>query len=60
MQSDVGDSTSASGSDVTLPGDMNNSIPVLQGRFFSLSDYLPDSGMPDISFSNPSNFWYSS
>ena len=60
-ESDVDDSGSASDSDVTIPGDdTTNSLPALQGRFISLSDYLPETEMPDISFSNPANFWYSS
>ena len=60
--SDVDDSGSDSGSDVTIPGDNNtDSLPSLQGRFICLSDYLPEyqNEMPDISFSNPANFWYS-
>ena len=56
----VDDSGSASDSDVTIPGgDTISSLPSLQGRFLSLSDYLPETPMPDISFSNPANFWYS-
>ena len=32
--------------------------PILRGRLVRLSDYLPAEEMPNISFSNPANFWF--
>ena len=48
------------GNDVTPSVASTPSLPSLQGRLICLSDYLPNNEMPDISFSNPENFWYMS
>ena len=45
--------------DVMLSDARSLSPPILQGRLIRLTDYLPNDKMPDISFSNPVNFWFS-
>ena len=50
--SELGDGDVIS-SDIGTPG-----LPTLQGRLVCLTDYLPNDQMPDISFSNPANFWF--
>ena len=59
-ESDDEDVDEVSDSDVIPGGVSTPSLPSLQGRFICFSDYLPDNEMPDISFSNPANFWYMS
>ena len=46
--------------DVILSDIGSPSLPILQGRLIRLTDYLPNNEMPDISFSNPANFWFMS
>ena len=44
--------------DVISNGNGSPDPPILQGRLVRLSDYLPTEEMPNISFSNPANFWF--
>ena len=56
---DNDDSMSELGDDDVISSDIGTpGLPTLQGRLVCLTDYLPNNEMPDISFSNPANFWF--
>ena len=52
------DDEDADNSDVISNDNGSPNPPILQGRLVRLSDYLPAEEMPNISFSNPANFWF--
>ena len=56
---DSDDNMSGLGEDDVIPSDIGTpDPPILQGRLVRLTDYLPHNEMPDISFTNPANFWF--
>ena len=56
---DSDDDMSGLGEDDVIPSDIGTpDPPILQGRLVRLTDYLPHNEMPDISFTNPANFWF--